>query len=151
MRTALSPSSVVTQNCTHAQPLMSCPRLPSSSVSTVNHAVCRLPSQVKEPRWLCHQAPSVLPNPKPSAVSRVALLDRDPDVIADVARVPRMNLCDVTTHVHWAEHGCVAKRERIVLSARRRCPDKPDRGNSGDRKETSQRFSLRGKFRGSRH
>ena len=46
-------------------------------------------------------------------VSRVALLGRDPDVIADVARVPRMNLCDVTTHVHRAEHGRVAERERI--------------------------------------
>src|SRR5215213_11627912 len=70
-------------------------------------------------------------------VSRVALLGRDPDVIADVARVPRMNLCYVTTHVHWAEHGRVAERERIVLSARRRCSDKSDSGNSGDRKQTS--------------
>ena len=78
-------------------------------------------------------------------VSRVALLGRDPDVVADVARVPRMNLCDGTTHVHWAEHRRVAERERIVLSARGSCCDKPDGGNSGDRKETSQLFSLRGK------
>ena len=77
-------------------------------------------------------------------VSRVALLGRDPDVIADVARIPRMNLCDGTTHVHWTEHRRVAERERIVLSARGSRSDKPDRGNSGDRKETSQLFSLRG-------
>ena len=77
-------------------------------------------------------------------VSRVALLGRDPDVIADVARVPRMNLCNVTTHVHRAEHGRVTERERIFLGARRGCSDKRHRGNSGDRKETAQLFSLRG-------
>jgi hypothetical protein len=44
-----------------------------------------------------------------------------------------MNLCYVTTHVHWAEHGRVAERERIVLSARRSCSDQRHRGNRGDR------------------
>ena len=64
---------------------------------------------------------------------------------ADVARVPRMNLCHVATHMHWTEHGRVAERKRIVLSARRSCADKRHRRNSGDRKETSQLFSLRWK------
>ena len=35
----------------------------------VNQATCRLPSQVKEPAWLCHQAAATLPNPAPSAAT----------------------------------------------------------------------------------
>jgi len=67
-------------------------------------------------------------------------------MIADVARVPRVNPCYVATHVHWAEHGRVAERKRIFLSARWSCSDKRYRRNSGDRNETSQLFSLRGKL-----
>src|SRR5215204_5205354 len=69
MRMALRSSSVVMQNCIQPQPLWSCPRLPGSSVSTVNHATCRLPSHVNEPRWLCHHALAAPPNPEPSAAT----------------------------------------------------------------------------------
>jgi hypothetical protein len=54
-----------------------------------------------------------------------------------------MNPCYVATHVHRAEHGRVAERERIFLGARRSCSDKRSYRNSGDREQTSQVFSLR--------
>src|SRR4051812_12440608 len=51
-----SPSPVVTQNCSQAEPLRSVPLLPSSTLSTVNFLVCFLPSHLIVLRWLCHQA-----------------------------------------------------------------------------------------------
>src|SRR3954452_7093967 len=50
-----SPSPVVTQNCSQAEPLRSVPLLPSSTLSTVNFLVCFLPSHLIVLRWLCHQ------------------------------------------------------------------------------------------------
>jgi len=76
-------------------------------------------------------------------VTRRALLDGDPDVGADVARVPRMDIRHVTTHVHRTKQGRVTESERIVLSARRSCADKSHRPNGGDSKEASQLPSVR--------
>src|SRR5215208_1222716 len=77
-------------------------------------------------------------------VTRRALLDRHPQVGADLARVARMDLRHVTADVHWTDYGRVTERERIVLSACRRRAYKSHRRNGGDRKETSQLSSLRG-------
>jgi len=56
-----------------------------------------------------------------------------------------MDLRHVTADVHWTDYGRVTERERIVLSACRRRAYKSHRRNGGDRKETSQLSSLRGK------
>src|SRR3954465_14459056 len=55
-----SPSPVVTQNCSQAEPLRSVPLLPSSTLSIVNFFVCFWPSHLIGLRWLCHQAAATL-------------------------------------------------------------------------------------------
>ena len=52
----------------HASLCVSCleaKRLNRSTLDARGRGVCRLPSQVKAPRWLCHQAPAVVPTKSP--------------------------------------------------------------------------------------